>query len=120
MPRVLLITGDEALTRLVSWILTEKRQFEISACESVDDALGQIDRLRPDVVLLNEAAGEQMTRDAERVLMASPDLRIIELYQTAATPGDVRARAVNPLHQPFAADDLIECIEQALARQNTA
>lgn len=110
---VLLITDDPHLQRLATWILVEAG-FYASFVETVFDALDKLGSLQPDVIVLDVSLDEPSQRDVPRLRQAFPTVRLVGLHSQA----DGSSRHIDSechLHKPFSADELVECIHDALA-----
>lgn len=110
---VLLITDDSQLQRLATWILVEAGFFA-AFVETVLDALDKRGSLQPDVIVLDVYLDELRQRNVPRLREAFPAVRLVGLHRQAdgSSPHiDTECH----LHKPFSADELVECIHEALA-----
>lgn len=115
MGRVLVISEDEGLARIVSWILVES-QREAARCLTTDDALGELDRLQPDLILLDGALGFSNCRDADRLNSARPGAQIVSVHSHRPGAFERHPRAEAHLHKPFDARDLLALIDELAPR----
>lgn len=108
---VLLISDDERMQRMASWILLEDG-YSVSACATTADAHKHETTLAPDVILID--ARDLLLQDETRELRAAyPTARIAALHYHGAPPS-AHVDAECHLHTPFHADELLQCVADAL------
>ena len=108
---VLLISDDDRMQRMASWILLEEN-CQIAAHSSAADAVGQGPPLAPDVILL-DARDRIMRQDTDELRAAFPQARVAALHFHGA-PAVEHVDAECHLHTPFHADELVQCVTEAL------
>jgi CheY-like chemotaxis protein len=108
---ILLISDDERMQRMASWILLEEGYY-VAVNATAVEAMQQQPPLSPDVVLLD--ARDRILADETRELRASfPRARLAALHFHGA-PAAEHVDAECHLHTPFHADELLECVASAL------
>jgi CheY-like chemotaxis protein len=108
---VLLISDDERMQRMASWILLEEGYY-VAACSTASDALKQDPAGAPDVILID--ARDRLMEDETRELRgAFPRARLAALHYHG-TPVSAHVDAECHLHTPFHADELVQCVADAL------
>lgn len=110
---VLLVTDDRHLQRIATWILIEAG-FYAAFCETVSAALEQTESLEPDVIVFDTPLGAQKLVDAERLRAGFPAARLVGLHQQNDGV-EAHIQCECHLHKPFTAEDLVACIDEALA-----
>ena len=108
---VLLISEDERMQRMASWILLEEGYYvavSARAAEAVEQQLPQT----PDVVLI-DARDRVMREDAAALRAAFSHARLAALH-FHGSPVIEHIDAECHLHTPFHADELLECVASAL------
>jgi hypothetical protein len=100
------------MQRMASWILTEGG-YAVTNADSVTDSIKREPRLEPDVILID--ARDRLLRDETRDLRSAfSGARIAALHFHAISQAE-HVDAECHLHTPFHADELLECVEHALA-----
>jgi DNA-binding NtrC family response regulator len=108
---VLLISDDDRMQRMASWILLEEGYY-VAVCSTATDAVKHDPPLTPDVILID--ARDRIMKDETHALRSAfPRARIAALHFHGA-PAAEHVDAECHLHTPFHADELIECVENAL------
>jgi CheY-like chemotaxis protein len=108
---VLLVSDDERMQRMASWILLEEGYY-VAVFATVADALKHDPPLSPDVILL-DARDHAMIEETRDLRSAFTDARLAALhFHGAAASAHVDAEC--HLHTPFHADELLECVANAL------
>jgi CheY-like chemotaxis protein len=109
---VLLISDDQRMQRMASWILLEEGYY-VAVCDSAPAAIEQRTQLLPDVILL-DARDKLMSDDTRALRSAFPSARIAALH-FHGEPALSHVDAECHLHTPFHADDLLSCVADALS-----
>jgi CheY-like chemotaxis protein len=109
---VLLISDDERMQRMASWIILEEGYY-LAVCSDAGEAVKRAPTLAPDVILLDSR--ERIMTDEARALRSAFDhARLAALHFHGAAPTE-HVDAECHLHTPFHADDLLKCLEDALS-----
>ena len=108
---VLLISDDDRMQRMASWILLEEGYY-VAVCASAPEAAGHDPPLAPDVILL-DARDRIMADETGELRAAFPAARLAALHFHGASAAE-HVDAECHLHTPFHADELIDCVANAL------
>jgi CheY-like chemotaxis protein len=108
---VLLISDDDRMQRMASWILLEDGYY-VAVCASVTEAIKQDPPFAPDVILL-DARDQLMSNETSDLRAAFSGARITAMHYHGA-PVVMHVDAECHLHTPFHADELLQCIRDAL------
>jgi CheY-like chemotaxis protein len=113
---ILLISDDEHIQRMASWILLESGYY-VAVCATSSEALAQSEGLTPDVILFDVRERPQMHAEAQDIRGAFPEARVAAIHAHAGRGGSDIGHLESEchLHAPFDADDLVQCVEDALA-----
>ncbi|MFI5208314.1 MAG: sigma-54-dependent transcriptional regulator [Gemmatimonadales bacterium] len=118
-PQVL-ITDDEAnLRRMLAAVLAAEG-FRVSEASSGEDAVAQVQRRRPDAVLLDLSmpGGSDGLATLERLAQEAPGLPVIMMSGRAGLQDAVRATKLGALHfleKPLAPEAVVLALRSALA-----
>ena len=108
---VLLISDDERMQRMASWILLEEGYY-VSVCATVADALKHEPALAPDVILID--ARDRLLQDETRELRGVFAAARLAALHYHGQPASAHVDAECHLHTPFHADELLQCVSDAL------
>ncbi len=122
-PARILVVDDE---KLIRWHVTERLQrngFDVVSVESGEEALEQVARLPPDVMLLDvKLPGIDGVVTLRRALGLHPDLSVLMMSAHSTVDVAVEAMkhgAIDFLVKPFEHAALVAAVERALATSRT-
>jgi DNA-binding response OmpR family regulator len=113
--RVFVVEDDADTRRFITWLLTSMTSHEISSFPNAEDALDEIRRGQPSVLLtdldLPGLSGESLARVASR-LPAPP--RVVFMSSDAKRLEAARVQAPSLLRKPFSIEELLSFFEEPL------
>jgi DNA-binding NtrC family response regulator len=122
-PARILVVDDE---KLIRWHVTERLQrngFEVVSVESGEEALEQVAKLPPDVMLLDvRLPGIDGVVTLQRALALHPELSVLMMSAHSTVDVAVEAMkhgAIDFLVKPFEHAALVAAVERALATSRT-
>lgn len=121
-PHILVVDDNTTIRNLVTTILGGQN-MDVAAVSDGDEALAYIDTRRPDAVLLDLSMPRLDGLEVLRQIRGHPtlnDLCVVVLTAVANTPRYKEVHAFRPdgyLEKPFRINDLIDEVNQALARR---
>jgi DNA-binding NtrC family response regulator len=119
---VLIVEDDAAIAKVVRGLL-EQRGLATSWAETAEDALKQLEKRAFDLVLSDvRLPGMDGVALLDRVRLGYPDLPVIVItaHGSVALAVDAMKRgAADFVQKPFERDELLFCIEKALAASRT-
>ena len=110
---LLLVSEDPHMQRTASWILLEEGYY-VAVCATVGVAVDQESQLNADIVLWDAGVRRDLSEESAILRRAFPNAPIVALHFHEDAPiahVDVECH----LHTPFAAEDLLRCVEDALS-----
>jgi DNA-binding response OmpR family regulator len=119
MPRKVLIVDDEPNIVLSLQFLMRKGGFETSTARDGDEALAEVERFRPDLLLLDAMMPNRDGFEVCQKLRASgwTDLKIVMLTAKGREAEVAKGMAVGAdayVTKPFSTRDLVERVNQLL------
>jgi FixJ family two-component response regulator len=111
---VILISDDEQLARMASWLLAEEG-YSVTHCRSVSESLRNARLIESPVVVFDGPMGRTKRDAARRLREAFRDARIVGLH-VHSEGIEAHIDAEGHLHKPFHADDLLDVVADVLAR----
>jgi two-component system nitrogen regulation response regulator GlnG len=116
--RVLVVHRDPAGVERLEKLLLDRADLQVTLTASMDQALDELGRSLPDLVLLHLPLTRTAGRDAVAALRSvEPKLPVVVLSSTGGTEETIqviKAGAFDCLLEPVADDDLLEVIAQGL------
>jgi len=104
----ILVVDDEVDIREPLVALFESEGYEVSAAANGLEALGEVRRNRPDVILLDLAMPVMDGHEFRREQALDPSLADIPVVTISANGSDARASAC--LHKPFHLEDVLTVV----------
>ena len=119
MARTILVAEDGKVTREMVRLLLANHGYAVVECENGKDALEQVRRLRPDLVILDSEMPELSGFDVFRAMKQDPDCRDIPIIYLVADQAREYSSATLPppeylLSKPFGADALLRRVKGLL------
>lgn len=119
--RVLVINDDESILELFKLIL-EGEGFEVLASEEAIENIADVERMQPDLVILDLKMGMQQEgwTMMQKIRMYPPTQHIPMVLCTAALnevreqEGVLQDKGIPVVYKPFAIDDLLHAIQVVL------
>ncbi len=120
--RITVINDDQAILALYRTLL-ESEDYHVDTSQIVFDHPADIERLRPDLIVLDlkfgrQASGWQML---EKLCLYRPTASVSLILCTAAIQeardqeGQLRQRGIRVVYKPFGLDDFLHVVEDALS-----
>ncbi|MBA2285563.1 MAG: response regulator [Ktedonobacteraceae bacterium] len=127
-PHILIIDDDPAILELMSLILEGEGNYRVTAVEIVFEDVAAIERLQPDLILLDFLTQGRQTGWTllQKLKLYRPTKDIPVVLCTAALQ-DVKEqepvltqKGIPILYKPFDVDELLHVVEQALTATHSS
>ncbi|MDP6183394.1 MAG: sigma-54 dependent transcriptional regulator [Gammaproteobacteria bacterium] len=120
MSRLLIIDDDDASCRTLQLHL-RGQDHEVSLAHSVDEGLVAIDKMPPDLIILDIRMpgrdGLQGLREFKELLPEVPVIMITAYHDMDSTIQAMKGRADDYIHKPIDINELDEAVRHAIIRQ---
>ncbi len=120
--RILVINDDESILELFNLIL-EGEGFEVCASVEAIESVAEVERLHPDLVILDLKLGMQQEGWVmmQKIRMYPPTQHIPMILCTAALnevreqEGTLQDKGIPVVYKPFGVDELLKAVQTALS-----
>ncbi len=120
---ILIIDDDQSILEMMRLILEEEGKYHVTTCEIVFEDVGEVERLHPDIILLDFLMqGRQTGWTLLQKLKLHRPTKDIPIVLCTAGLSDIKEqepiftqKGIPILYKPFDIDELLHVVEQILS-----